>query len=465
MSPRQMTLFTFLRDTGSHLAGWRHPDAYDGGLHRFGYYKALAQTAERGKLDAIFLADTVGFRHVAGRDAYSRLDVCHLEPATLLSALSQATSRIGLVGTLSTTFMEPYTIARLMASLDHISEGRAGWNVVTSVGENEAHNYGLVEQLDHDLRYARADEFVGVVKDLWDSWEDEAWLIDKTSGRYFDPDKVHALNHRGEYLSVAGPLNIRRPRQGHPVIVQAGSSGTGRRFAARHAEAIFTIPTTMEAAQAFRADVHAQATGFARAVLPRVLPAIHAVIAPSEAEARARYAALSELVDPVLSVGVLQMLLGGVDLSGAPLDGPLPDDIPPTVTNATTRQGLIDLGQREGLTIRQLAVRAAVGRGALMLAGTAEQVADHMQAWFEQGAADGFMLSQPYLPGGLEDFVDQVIPILQARGLFRREYEGETLRDHIGLPRPPNRFVAEPSRHAEPEMWGPMRDTGGPTRS
>jgi alkanesulfonate monooxygenase len=352
-----------------------------------------------------------------------------------------------------------------MASLDHISEGRAGWNVVTSMGENEAHNHGLVEQLDHDLRYARADEFVEVVKGLWDSWEDDAFLIDKASGRYFDPDKVHALDHKGQYLSVAGPLNIRRPRQGHPVIVQAGSSGVGRRFAARHAEAIFTIPTTLEAAQAFRADVHAQAKGFGRTTLPRVLPAIHAVIADSEAAARARYAALSDLIDPVLSLSMLQMLLGGVDLSGAPLDGPLPADIPPTVTNATTRQGLIDLGRREGLTIRQLAVRAAVGRGALMLAGTAEQVADHMQTWFEQDAADGFMLSQPYLPAGLEDFVDKVIPILQRRGLFRRDYEGETLRDHIGLPRPPNRFVADPSRHAEPEMWGPMRAADGPTRS
>jgi len=460
-----MTLFTFLRDTGSHLAGWRHPDAYDGGLHQFAYYKALAQTAERGKLDAIFLSDTLGFRHIVGKDAYSRLDLCHLEPATLLAALSQATQHIGLVGTLSTTFFEPYHIARLMASLDHISEGRAGWNVVTSLGENEAHNFGLAEHLDHEVRYDRAEEFVGVVKDLWDSWEDDAFEGNKASGRYFDPDKVHALNHRGEHLAVAGPLNIRRPRQGHPVIVQAGSSATGRAFAARHADAIFTIPTNLEAAIAFRAEVFALAAAAGRSEMPRVLPAIHAVVADSEAAALAKYQSLNDLIDPALSVSLLQMLLGGVDLSAHSIDGPLPDDIPQTLTNLTTRQGLIDLARREGLTIRQLAVRASVGRGAMMMAGTAEQVADHMQAWFAAGAADGFMLSQPYLPGGLDDFVDKVIPILQARGLFRTQYEGATLRDSMGLSRPPHRFVADPSRHAEPQIWAPMKQADGPTRS
>lgn len=446
-----MILFTLLRDTGSHLAGWRHPDAYAGGLHRFDYYRDLARTAERGKLDAVFFADTVGFRHIAGRDAFSRTDQCRLEPLTLLGALSQVTERIGLVATASTSFSQPYTIARMFATLDHLSAGRVGWNVVTSSGENEAHNHGLAEHLGHSLRYERAAEFVDVVRDLWDSWEDDAFLIDKASGRYFDPAKVHALGHSGTHFAVEGPLNIRRPVQGQPVIVQAGSSDTGRAFAAQHADVIFTIPVTLEAARDFRAAVRADAERAGHAP-PRVLPAIHAIVGETEAAALARFDQLGELIDPELSLSVLQMLLGGVDLSGYDIDGPLPD-IPETEVNQTTRRILVDRAAREGLSIRRLAQQASVGRGAMMLAGTPAQIADRMQHWFEGGAADGFVVSHPFLPTGLDEFVDHVIPELQRRGLFRREYATATLRDHLGLPRPENRFLSDPARHREPEIW------------
>jgi FMN-dependent oxidoreductase (nitrilotriacetate monooxygenase family) len=459
----QMILFTLLRDTGSHLAGWRHPDAYDGGLQRFAYYRDLARAAERGKLDAVFFADTVGFRHIVGRDAYARTDQGRLEPITLLAALSQATSRIGLVATASTSFSEPYTVARMFASLDHLSEGRAGWNVVTSSGENEAHNHGLDRHLGHAERYDRAAEFVEVVRDLWDCWEDDAFLIDKASGRYFDPAKVHALAHKGAHFSVAGPLNIPRPPQGHPVIVQAGSSDTGRAFAVAHADVIFTIPTTLEMARTFRAAVIADAAEIGRAA-PKVLPAIHAIIGATEAEARARFDALAELIDPELSLSVLQMLLGGADLSGHDLDGPLPD-IPATLANQTTQRMLIDRAHREGLSIRKLATQASVGRGAMMLAGTPVQIADRMEEWFAAGAADGFVVSHPFLPTGLDEFVDHVVPELQRRGLFREDYAGTTLREHLGLERPDNRFVADPGRHAEPEIWASIAAAAGPSRA
>ncbi len=451
--PRQMHLLAFLLNTGGHIAGWRHPEAQAGDAFKLDYYKRLAQTAERGKFDALFLADAQGFRKVEGRDAYSRLDHIKLEPMTLLSALAVLTEKIGLIGTASTSYNEPYALARRFASLDHISEGRAGWNVVTSTSENEAHNFGRPEHFGHEERYRRAAEFVRVVEQLWDSWDDDAFVIDKAEGRYFDPDKVHGLNHKGEFFSVAGPLNIARPPQGHPVLVQAGASDTGKQFSAEIAEAIFTAHPLMATAQAHYAEMKKMVSACGRDPDKFiVLPAIQPVVAATEREAHEMNRELEEMIHPQLAVSMLQLLLGGFDLSPYPLDGPLPP-IPETERAQSVRQRVVDLAAKENLSIRKVAQRLAAGRTSCTMSGTAEQVADQMEAWFAGRAGDGFMITPPFFPGGLEDFVDQVVPILQDRGLFRKEYEGTTLRDHLGLPRPPSLFLEHPERHHEPEIW------------
>lgn len=446
-----MKLLAFLMQTGGHIAGWRHPQAAQNALCDVEYFRNLAQVAERGLFDAVFLADYVGYHPVKGADIFSCLETPKLDPALLLSAIAAATSRIGLIGTASTTYSVPYDLARRFATLDHLSGGRAGWNIVTSTMENEAHNYGRNAHLGHADRYARAAEFVDVARKLWDSWEDGAVRADKASGRYTDPSKIHALDHRGEHFSVAGPLTVPRPPQGHPVLVQAGASDIGKRFAARYAEVIFTSHPSKESATAFRTEMHAliKEEGRAASTL-KILPAITPIVGATRQQAEALQQQLDGLIPSPVAISKLEGLLGNVDLSGFPADGPLPA-IPETPSS--TRERVVELARREQLSIRELARRVAAGRTSRTVVGTASDVADELASWYADGAADGFVIAAPYLPGGLEAFVDNVVPELQRRGLFRRAYEGRTLRENLGLTRPANFFAVHPDQAVKPEIW------------
>ena len=438
---KQLRLGAFLMSSGHHLAAWRHPEARaDGGLS-FQHFQQIAQTAERGKFDMIFFADGVSVRDRGTPEALSRAGhVTHFEPLTLLSALSVVTERIGLAATVSTTYNEPYHLARKFASLDYLSNGRSGWNLVTSATNSEAQNFNLDKHPEHALRYQRAREFVEVVTKLWDSWEDDAFLRDKESGVYFDPDKLHVANHKGEHFSVQGPLNVARPPQGYPVIIQAGSSEDGKNLAAETAEVIFTAQQTLEDAQAFYADVKGRLAKYGRSPDSlKIMPGIFPVIGRTEQEAKEKFEQLQELIHPSIGLGLLSGLVGGIDLSGYPLDGPLPN-LPDTELAKSRLKLVTDLAQRDQLTIRQLYLAIAGARGHRQISGTPEQIADQLEEWFVNEGADGFNIMPPYLPGGLDDFVDLVIPELQHRGLFRTEYEGKTLRENLGLPRPVNQF-------------------------
>ncbi|GAA6616142.1 LLM class flavin-dependent oxidoreductase [Scytonema sp. NUACC26] len=442
---KQLKLGAFLPGSGHHVAAWRHPNAQaDGGLN-FQHYKRLAQTAERGKFDMVFLADGVGVRERGkGKEALSRTTVVHFEPLTLLSALSVVTEHIGLTATVSTTYNEPYHLARKFASLDYLSNGRAGWNLVTSATEVEAKNFSRDQHMEHTQRYERAKEFVDVVTKLWDSWEDDAFLRDKESGIYFDPDKLHIPNHQGEHFSVRGPLNVARPVQGYPVIIQAGSSEDGKNLAAQTAEVIFTAQQTLEEAQAFYTDVKSRLTKYGRSPDSlKIMPGIFPTIGKTEQEAKDKFDLLQELIDPKVGLGLLGGMIGGFDLSNYPIDGPLPE-LPETNGGKSRQKLLTDLAHRENLTIRQLYLWIAGARGHRQTVGTPEQIADLLEDWFVNGGADGFNIMPPYVPGGLDDFVDLVIPELQRRGLFRTEYEGRTLRENLGLPRPVNQLTTLP---------------------
>lgn len=447
MNSRQMVLATFIHNSGAHPGGWRY--GADADQHDVDHYVRLAKTAERGKLHCYFSGDQQGLPYIKGRDAYAATDYAgKLEPTTLLAALAMVTSDIGLIGTVSTTYNEPYAVARRMASLDHITKGRAGWNVVTSAGNSEARNFGHDTLMDHDLRYERAEEFVDVVKALWDSWEDDAVLRDKTGARYFDPARLRQLNHKGRFFNVAGPLNVGRPPQGHPVIVQAGGSGPGRALSARTADLVFTAQSSKDKAVAFYDDMKARAAAFGRdPAHMAVLPSVQLLVRSTEAEARAAEAELLNLIPDALAWATLQMQIG-FDLSDYGPDDRMPD-IPLTNGGQWVQQELVRMARAEDLTLGQLAKRATVSRASFSMAGTPEQVADMMEDWFRAGAADGFSLSPNYLPGGLEDFVDQVVPILQKRGLFRTDYQGATLRENLGLPRPANGLAGD-----EPDLWG-----------
>ncbi|KGS12598.1 MULTISPECIES: LLM class flavin-dependent oxidoreductase [Pseudomonas syringae group] len=436
---RQMKLGAFLMATGHHVAAWRHPEVpADAGLD-FKHYRHLAQVAEAAKFDALFVADSVA---AATGDIASRMARSdHFEPLTLLSALSAVTDHIGLIATATTTYNEPYHVARKFASLDHLSGGRAGWNLVTSDAAAEAQNFGRAEHVAHAERYSRAREFHQVVTGLWDSWADDAFTRDKASGEYYDPAKVHVLNHVGEHFSVKGPLNVARSPQGQPVVVQAGSSEVGRDLAAQTAEVVFTAQTSLASAQAFYADIKGRLSAYGRGVDSlKVMPGVFIVVAETEALANARFESLQALVEPRVGVALLGRMLGNFDLSGYPLDGPLPE-LPLTDSGQRSRQKLLtELADRENLTLAQLGRRIAGGRGHYSLIGTPEQIADELQVWFEQGAADGFNVLVPHLPGGLEDVARLLVPELQRRGLFRIEYEGTTLRENLGLQRPAYRF-------------------------
>ncbi|MCH5529010.1 LLM class flavin-dependent oxidoreductase [Pseudomonas syringae pv. syringae] len=436
---RQMKLGAFLMATGHHVAAWRHPDVpADAGLD-FKHYRHVARVAEAAKFDALFVADSVA---AATGDIASRMARSdHFEPLTLLSALSAVTEHIGLIATATTTYNEPYHVARKFASLDHLSGGRAGWNLVTSDAAAEAQNFGRAEHVAHAERYSRAREFHQVVTGLWDSWADDAFTRDKASGEYYDPARLHVLDHQGEHFRVKGPLNVARSPQGQPVVVQAGSSEVGRDLAAQTAEVVFTAQTSLASAQAFYADIKGRLRAFGRdADSLKIMPGVFIVVAETEALAKAKFESFQELVEPQVGVALLGRMLGNFDLSGYPLDGPLPE-LPLTDSGQRSRQKLLtELADQENLTLAQLGRRIAGGRGHYSLIGTPEQIADELQRWFEQGAADGFNVLVPHLPGGLQDVAQLLVPELQRRGLFRTEYEGTTLRENLGLQRPAYRF-------------------------
>jgi FMN-dependent oxidoreductase (nitrilotriacetate monooxygenase family) len=437
---RQLHLNLFIHSRGHHEASWRHPETSQLAMTDIRYYQDLAQRAEAGRFDSIFFADQLA----VGTDI-AQGPRTGLEPITLLAALATCTSRIGLVATASTTYTEPFNLARQFSSIDHMSNGRAGWNVVTSWLAAAASNYGGTTQVTHADRYERAEEFMQVVTALWDSWAEDAVVDDRERGQYSRSDRIRPIDHEGQYYRVRGPLNLPRSPQGRPVLVQAGSSDTGRAFAARYAEAIFTAQLEKATAQEFYADLKARVRDEGRAVdQALILPGLSPLIAATEAEAQQMAEDLNALADPEVGRKRLSGRFGGHDFSHLPLDEPLtPDDFPDpsTVEAARSRTDVIvGIVRREQPTLRQLLARLAGARGHYTFAGTPEQVADLMQDWFEDGAADGFNVMPPLLPGMLEVFIEEVIPLLQRRGLFRTEYEGATLREHYGLPRPASQF-------------------------
>ncbi|MBL1177228.1 LLM class flavin-dependent oxidoreductase [Pantanalinema sp. GBBB05] len=447
---RQFRLGAFIQATGHHVAAWRHPDAQIDAGFNIEHYQAIAQTAERGLFDAVFLADSPGVWGGTPESQFRNGKAVHFEPVTLFASLSAVTKHIGFIATASTTYEEPYTLARKFASLDHLSHGRAGWNVVTTGNENAAANFGLEHHPDHSLRYERAEEFVEVVKGLWDSWEDDAFVRDRESGIYFDPEKLHVLNHKGKYFSVKGPLNVGRPIQGYPVIVQADASEAGRDLAARTAEVIFTANQTLEDAQAFYADIKGRLATYGRSPDDlKIMPGAFPIIGRTEAEAQEKYEFLQSLIHPDVAWDILRQYYKGIDLSNYSLDDLAPELPSDTNTNKSRLKLVKDLATRGRLTLRQLYLSLATARGHRTILGTPESIADQLEVWFNSGAADGFNIMPPILPTGLEDFVNLVVPILQQRGLFRTAYAGNTLRENLGLRRPANRFAAQ--RH-EPRL-------------
>lgn len=438
---RQLRLGAFMRPVSIHTGAWRYPGAFPDANFNFAHYKRFAQTLERGRFDALFMADHLAVLNMP-MDALKRsATVTSFEPMTLLPALAAVTEHLGLIATSSTTYDEPFHVARRFASLDHISGGRAGWNLVTTSNPDSAKNFGHDEHMAHGERYARAREFFAVVTGLWDSWADDAFIRDVDAGVFFNPDRLHVLNHKGPELSVRGPLNIARPVQGWPVIVQAGSSEAGRQIAAETAEAVFTSQSTLAEGQRFYADVKGRMEKLGR---PRddlkILPGAFVVVGDTLAEARRKRALLDSLVHYDSAIASLSIALGH-DASGFDPDAMLPD-IPESNASQSGRERTIALGKRENLTVRQLAQRLG-GYAGLAMVGTPAMIADEMEEWLVTEGSDGFNVMFPYLPGGLDDFVDQVVPELQRRGLFRREYEGKTLRENLGLSRPKNRFFPD----------------------
>ena len=427
---RMMHINLFLMGCGHHRAAWRHPQSAVEQLGDIRYYERLAQTAERGKLDAVFFADSNSAGNVSDGSAF------YLEPLTAMAAMSRATEKVGLISTVSSTFYTPFHAARLVASLDHISGGRIGWNVVTSMFDVEARNHGYDTMPNHAERYRRADEFVQAVLGLWDSWTDDALKFDR-QGHYADPAKVRPINHRGEFFRVDGPLNVPRPVQGHPVLFQAGSSEPGRELAARCAEAIYAVAYDLPAAQSYYRDIKRRVKAAGRDVTVPIMPGLVTYVAPTEAEALAKQRELDELLPADASLRQLALFIGQ-DCSGWDLDAPVPT-LPP-LEAFSGPQGrystILRIIETEQPTLRQLLGRLAAGGGHCTMVGTPRQIADNMEHWFHNEGADGFNLMPPSLPAGIEDFVEQVVPELQRRGLFRTDYQGRTLREHLGLARP-----------------------------
>lgn len=435
--PTQMKLGVFLITSGHHIAAWRHPDAYSGAT--IDEYVAIAQMSEAAKLDMVFIADTLSSRtsnlEASSRNAHS-FSTSLFEPMTLLAAMSARTEKIGLIGTASTTFMHPYNLARQFASLDHVSKGRAGWNIVTTADDESAQNFGLKKATAHDFRYTAAEECVDVVRMLWDSWEDDAIVHDRENGRFFAPQRMHKANHVGEHYQIAGPLNIPRPPQGHPILVQAGSSGPGRDLAARVADIIFTANPTLEEAISFRDDIKARAAGFGRdPATVLVMPGVTPVVGKDRQDAMSKLEQLHAMIDPEIAINTLQNFMPDVDLQSLDLDQPVPD-LPVTEAQQSRQRLALDMARRENLTLRQLAQRFSGQRGHWTPVGSPVEVADQMEEFFLKGGADGFNLMPSMFPTMLEEFVDLVLPELRKRGLFRSEYEGSTLRENLGLPFP-----------------------------
>ena len=435
---KQMHLGAFMRPVSIHTAWWRHPDSAPEANFSLKHLVHCIQTLERGKFDAFFMADHLAVLNMPIEALKRSGTVTSFEPFTLLSALAMVTERIGLIATASTTYDAPYHIARRFASLDHISAGRAGWNIVTTSNPDAARNFGMTEHMDHAERYARAREFHDVVTGLWDSFAEDAFIRDKESGIFWDPSRMHKLDHEGKYLSIAGPLNIARPVQGWPVIVQAGASNSGRQLAAEVAEMIFAAGGPVADARAYYADIKSRAAKAGRdPSLIKILPGALVTVAESDDAAREKRALLDSLVHPDSGMAALSIALG-TDARAFDLDAPLPD-IPETNQSQSGRQRVLERARRENLTVRQLAV-ALGGYGGLSFTGSAKTIADEMQHWLESDACDGFNIMFPTIPGGVEDFVRWVVPELQRRGIFRKEYAGTTLREHLGLPRPSNKF-------------------------
>ena len=437
---KQMHLNLFIHSRGHHEASWRHPKSSPKALTDISYLVEAAQTAEIGLFDSIFLADTL-----VVNDDVAQAARTWLEPISTLGALAMATKKIGLIATASTSYMEPFNLARQFASLDHVSAGRIGWNIVTTWSVPAASNFGASDQVSHADRYLRAEEYVNITKALWDSWRDDAVVDNRTSGLYAKVESIRPIDHAGDYYQVAGPLNVPRCPQGRPVLVQAGSSEVGKEFAARHAEAVFTAHLEMATALDFYKDLKLRAKAQRRdpdSII--ILPGFSPIIAGTEAEAKQIAKELNELTDVEVGRKRLTGRFGGYDFSHLPLDRPLSTDDfpdPSTVQAARSRtEVIVGMVTREKPTLRQLLAKLAGARGHFIFTGTPEQVADELELWFKSGAADGFNLMPPIIPWMLEVFVEEVVPLLQKRGIFRKEYKGTSLRDHYGLKRPPVKF-------------------------
>ena len=433
---RQMHLGVFVLGSGNHSAGWRHEGAFTSHME-LPVMQEIARISERGKFDLLFISDSMAMDPT---DHPSFL--CRFEPTTLITALAACTTRVGLGATVSTSFSEPFNVARIFASIDHLSAGRAAWNVVTSSNAKAALNFNLDEHIEHELRYARANEFVDVVRGLWDCWDDGAIVADKITGRYIDADKVRPLNHRGRFFKVRGPLNMARCPQGRPVIIQAGGSPSGLELAARTADVVFSVVQELAPAKIAYADLKGRMAKYGRspdeiAVLPGVMP----IVGDSDAEAREKLAKLQSWITPTNAKTLVASRIG-YDVSDYPLDGPVPP--PPAALNSRTFPAVLyEMAKRENMTLRDLYNLTAAARGHWVLCGTPHRIADTLEQWFVEGAADGFNILPAHFPGGFADFVDRVVPELQRRGLFRHEYESATLRDHFGLARVPPMMTAE----------------------
>ncbi|MEK5057421.1 monooxygenase [Paenibacillus sp. FSL H7-0326] len=434
---KQLRLGASIHGVGSSHTAWRHPDIPADASVNLSFYTRQAQKAEEGKFDFVFIADGLYINDKSIPHFLNRF-----EPITILSALSSVTSHIGVVGTLSTSYSEPFTVARQFASLDHISKGRAGWNVVTTPLEGTALNYGGRSHPSHSERYQIAEEFLEVVKGVWDSWKDDAFIRDKESGTFFNPLKMHRFDHEGSYFSVQGPLNIARSTQGLPVVFQAGSSDSGRNLAAKTADAVFTGPDTIEEAKQFYKDVKQRAAAYGRSpdeIL--ILPGIGPIVGSTEEEAEQKYREIAELVTPEKALQYLGRYFDHHDFSQYSLDEPFPElgDFGSNSFRSTTDR-IKQRAKEDNLTLRQVALQEATPRTAFI--GTPAKVADLVQQWFEEEAADGFIIGSS-VPGGLDDFVEQVVPILRDRGLFRTDYEEDTLRGNLGIPIPVNRYAKQ----------------------
>ncbi len=440
----QMSLAAHFHPTGHHVAAWLHSRSQLDAGSNATHYLQLAKTAERGKFDLIFLADSLAIRESDLR-ANGRWPqyAAYFEPLTLLSAMSTVTSRVGLVSTASTSYTEPYNLARLFGSLDHLSGGRAGWNVVTTGNAAASRNFGRDQHFEHDERYERANEFVDIVRALWDSWEDDAFVMDRGSGRYFLPDRMHRLEHKSELFSVRGPLNMRRPPQGHPVLFQAGTSDVGRDTAARIADVVFVQEQSRERCQAIYQDLKQRLAKFNRSPSDLLLmPGIAVVVGRTEQDAKDQYRFLQSKIHPDVGLALIAAELGNADIGEVDPDKPFPiDRLPPTGGRTTIKNMRDVIEANQGITARQIWERFSGARGSFQVVGTAEQIADKLELWFKTNAADGFIIQPAVLPGGLDDFVELVVPELQARGLYRKDYKGAMLRDHLGLRRPVNRYA------------------------